>query len=56
MNGWLGRRYSKQEVNLGIAFFNEEIPELLRLKLLLTSLTRQRFRMSEAYCRNFKYC
>ena len=63
-NGWwkgaivkesLGRRYSKQEVNLGIAFFNEGIPETLRVNSLLTSLTIQRFRTSEAYCRNFKF-
>ena len=38
------------------SFLNEGIPEILRVNLLLTSLTTQRFRMSEAYCRNFKFC
>ena len=37
MKRWLGRRYSKQEVNLGIAFLKEEMLELLRVNLLLTS-------------------
>ena len=37
MKRWLGRRYSKQEVNLGIAFLKEGMPELLRVNLLLTS-------------------
>ena len=56
VKGWLGRRDSKHEVNLGIAILNEGILELLRVNLLLTSLTTQCFRMSEAYCRNFKLC
>ena len=34
-------------MNLGIDFLIEGIPELLRVNLLLTSLTIQRFRMSE---------
>ena len=38
------------------SFLNEGIPELLRVNSLLTSLTIQRFRMSEAYWRNFKFC
>ena len=38
------------------SLLNEEIPELLRVNLLLTSLIIQRFRMSEAYWRNFKFC
>ena len=42
-------QYSKQKVNLGIAFLNEAIPELLRVNLLLKSLTIKRFRMSEVY-------
>lgn len=29
-------QYSKQAMNLGIAFLNKEIPELLRVNLLLT--------------------
>ena len=33
MKEWLGRRYSKQEMNLGIAFLKEGIPELLRVNL-----------------------
>ena len=49
-------QYSKQKVNLGIAFLNEGIPELLRVNSLLTLLIIQRFRMSEAYWRNFKFC
>ena len=49
-----GMVYSKKDVNLGIAFLNEGIAELLRVNLLLTSVTIQRFRMSEAYCRNLK--
>ena len=40
----------------GIAFLNEGIPELLSVNSLLTSLNIQRFRMSKAYWRNFKYC
>ena len=40
MKSWFGRRYSKQEVNLGITFLNEGIPELLRVNSLLTSLPR----------------
>ena len=48
MKGWLGRNYSKPAVNLGIAFLNEEIPERLRVNLLLASLTIHRFRMAEA--------
>ena len=35
MKEWLGRRYSKQEVNLGILFLNERIAELLRVNSLL---------------------
>ena len=35
---------------------NEGIPELLKVNSLLTSLTIQQFRMSEAYWRNFKFC
>ena len=50
MKRWLGRRYSKQEMNLGIALLNEGIPELLKVNLLSTSLTTQPFRMLEAYC------
>ena len=53
---WLGRRYSKQEVNVGIAFLNERISELLRVNLLLTSLIIQCFRISEAYWKNFTFC
>ena len=37
MKRWLGRRYSEQEVNLGIAFLKEGMSELLRVNLLLTS-------------------
>ena len=37
VKGWLGRRYS--EVNLGIGFLNEKIPEPWRVNLLLISLT-----------------
>ena len=40
-------------MNLRIAFLNKGIPELLKVNLLLTSLTVQCFRMSEAYWRNF---
>ena len=36
MKEWLGHRYSKQEVNLGIAFLSEGIPERLRVNLLFT--------------------
>ena len=36
-------------MNLGIVFLNERIAELLRVNLLLTSLTTQSFRMLEAY-------
>ena len=50
------RKYSKQEVNLGIAFLNERIPKLLIVNSLLASLTIQHFRLSEAYWRNFKFC
>ena len=49
-------QYSKQKVNLGIAFLNEGIPELLRVNSLLTSLTIQPFKILEAYWRNFKFC
>ena len=38
MKEWLGFRYSKHEVNLGTAFLNEGIPELLRVNRLLISL------------------
>ena len=44
MKEWLGRRYSKQEVYLGIAFFIEGTPKLLRLNSVLTSLTIQNVR------------
>ena len=37
--GLLGRRYSKEEVNLAIVFLNEGVPEILRVNLFLTSLT-----------------
>ena len=47
MKECLGRRYSKQEMNLGIAFLNEGIPTLLIVNSLLISLTIQRFRMSD---------
>ena len=36
MKIWLGRRYSKQQVNLGIAFLNEGISELLLLIFNIT--------------------
>ena len=47
MKECLGHRYSKHEVNLGIAFLNEGIPTLLIVNSLLTPLTIQRFRMSD---------
>ena len=53
--GLLGRRYSKEEVNLAIVFLNEGVPEILRVNLFLTSLTIQRFRMPGIYYRNFKF-
>ena len=40
----------------GIAFLNEGIPKLLIVNSLLTLLTIQRFKMSEAYWRNLKFC
>ena len=43
---WLGHRYSKQEINLGIAFLNKGIKELQRVNSLLISPTIQHFRMS----------
>ena len=36
---WLGHRYSKQEINLGIAFLNKGIKELQRVNSLLISPT-----------------
>ena len=39
-------------MNLGVAFLNDGVPELLGVNLLLTSLTIQRFRMWEVYSRN----
>ena len=63
---WLMERgYSERMVKTQIlkargesrdSFLNEGTPELLRVNLLLTSLTIQRFKMSEAYWRNFKFC
>ena len=47
MRECLGHRYSKHEVNLGIAFLNEGIPTLLIVNSLLTPLTIQHFRMSD---------
>ena len=47
MKECLGHRYSKHEVNLGIAFLNEGIPTLLIVNSLLTPLTIQHFRMSD---------
>ena len=40
-------------MDLEIAFLNDGTPELLRVNLLLTSLTIQRLRMSEAYWKTF---
>ena len=45
MKGWFRHRFSKQEVYLGIAILNEGIPELLRVKLILTPRTIQLFSM-----------
>ena len=39
-----------------IVFLNEGIPKFLIVNTLLTSLTIQHFRISEAYWRNFKFC
>ena len=47
MKECLGHRYSKHEVNLGLAFLNEGISTLLIVNSLLTPLTIQRFRMSD---------
>ena len=58
--GWMEERlecrFSKKEVNLAIPFLSEGIPKLQRVNLLLRSFTVKRFRMSEIYCRNFKFC
>ena len=63
---WLMKRsYSERMIRtqifktrgeLGIAFLNEGIPKLLIVNSLLTSLTIQRFRLSEGYWRNFRFC